>query len=210
MSIERRKRTLLDINNVSAGDEYEAWAVSYIDLLLLMVTLFVLLLSYQQEAIKAPRASLLEQTAKTLDKPTFVDQVYMNDLKGRVAFVEGSEATKLAMGGSTLFFPSDATLSRSGEQVLDELAVMLKERPWHILVEGHTDNKKLLTSRYASNWELSSDRAGSVMRYLISQGISAKRLSSVGYAGTKPVASNDSEKGRNKNQRVTLVLRPPK
>jgi len=211
MSIERRKRTLLDINNVSTGDEYESWAVSYIDLLLLMVTLFVLLLSYQQQEIKQADVEKpsLNKTANQRNNRTFVDQVYMSDLKGRVSLEEEPETTKLAMSGRTLFFPADATLSRSGEQVLNELAVMLKQRPWHILVEGHTSNQKIVSSRYSSNWDLSSDRASMVMRYLIAKGISAERLSAIGYAGTRPVASNDNEQGRSKNERVTLVLRAP-
>jgi chemotaxis protein MotB len=60
--------------------------------------------------------------------------------------------------------------------MLEELAVMLKQRPWHILVEDHTDNQSISTPRYLSNWELSSARATSVTRYLIRQGVDMPTL----------------------------------
>lgn len=133
----------------------------------------------------------------------------MSHLKDRVSVREAKDAIKLAISDSILFFPADAALSRSGEKVLEEMAVMLKQRPWHILVEGHTDNQSISTTRYLSNWELSSARATSVTRYLIRRGIAPQRLSAIGYAGTRPLTSNDSEQGRSKNRRVALVLRAP-
>ena len=124
----------------------------------------------------------------------------------KVFKIEEKNLIKLAMSDSILFFPADATLSLSGEQVLDEIAVMLKQRPWHILVEGHTDNQPISTPRYLSNWELSSARATSVTRYLIGRGIRPQRLSAIGYADTRPLVDNDDEQGRSKNRRVAIVL----
>ncbi|MBQ0724244.1 MAG: OmpA family protein [Cycloclasticus sp.] len=190
---------------------HEAWAISYIDLLLLMVTLFVLLLSYQQKDLKQ-QALEKQQTAAAVQAPSamaFLDQSYLNHLKDRVKVVEENNQIKLAMSDSILFFPADATLSLSGERLLDEIAVMLKQRPWQILVEGHTDDRAISTPRYLSNWELSSARASSVTRYLIGQGISPQRLSAIGYADTRPMVSNSDEQGRKKNRRVALVLRVP-
>ena len=190
---------------------HEAWAISYIDLLLLMVTLFVLLLSYQQKDLKQ-QALEKQQTVAAVQAPSamaFLDQSYLNHLKDRVKVVEENNQIKLAMSDSILFFPADATLSLSGERLLDEIAVMLKQRPWQILVEGHTDDRVISTPRYVSNWELSSARASSVTRYLIGQGISPQRLSAIGYADTRPMVSNSDEQGRKKNRRVALVLRVP-
>ncbi|PHR50781.1 OmpA family protein [Cycloclasticus sp.] len=208
MSIERRSQpseTLLPV------EDNESWAVSYIDLLLLMVTLFVLLLGYQQQGIQSAeeksRAAKAMQISPSVDNGAFLDQVYLSHLKDRVSVVEEQNIIKLAMSDSILFFPADATLSRSGERVLDEIALMLKQRPWHILVEGHTDNQPISTPRFLSNWELSSARATSVTRYLIGRGIAPQRLSAIGYADTRPIASNIKDEGRSKNRRVALVLR---
>jgi len=171
--------------------------------------LFVLLLSYQQEKIQQASENKQKDMpiAKGLDESAFIDQIYLSHLKDRVSVVEEKNTIKLAMSDSILFFPADATLSRSGERLLDEVAVMLRQRPWHILVEGHTDNQPISTPRYLSNWELSSARATSVTRYLIGRGISPTRLSAIGYADTRPIVSNNDEVGRGKNRRVALVLR---
>lgn len=212
MLIERRSKSNLG-EGLTQEREHDTWALSYIDLLLLMVTLFALLLSYQQNEIQQTAVELeATQAVKAQAEPdnrAFLDQVYMSHLKDRVSVIEEKNTIKLAMSDSILFFPADATLSQSGEQVLNELAVMLKQRPWHILVEGHTDNQPISTPRYASNWELSSSRATSVTRYLIGRGISPQRLSAIGYADTRPMTSNNDEIGRGKNRRVALILRAP-
>ena len=210
MLIERRAA---EPDGISTEEGHETWALSYIDLLLLMVTLFVLLLSFQQKQVEQPVIKKEEKSRlvvhDVLPEQTFIDQSYLSDLKGKVSVVQEQNTIKLAMSDSLLFLPADAALSLSGEQVLDELAVMLKQRPWHILVEGHTDNQAISTPRYLSNWELSSARASSVTRYLISKGIQPQRLSAIGYADTRPLKSNQTEQGRRKNRRVALVLRTP-
>jgi len=209
MSIERRSQVVQRDEALLPVEDNESWALSYIDLLLLMATLFVLLLSYQQEKIQQASENKQKDMpiAKGLDESAFIDQIYLSHLKDRVSVVEEKNTIKLAMSDSILFFPADATLSRSGERLLDEVAVMLRQRPWHILVEGHTDNQPISTPRYLSNWELSSARATSVTRYLIGRGISPTRLSAIGYADTRPIVSNNDEVGRGKNRRVALVLR---
>jgi chemotaxis protein MotB len=82
-----------------------------------------------------------------------------------------------------------------------------------IRVEGHADNMEIgpsLKSRYQTNWDLSKARAGGVLRYLIEKGgIDSAKLSSVGYGDTKPLASNATEAGRQKNRRVDIVLYSP-
>ncbi|MFT6625669.1 MAG: chemotaxis protein MotB [Cycloclasticus sp.] len=210
MSIERRVTASSDLEEPLHEEDHDTWAVSYIDLLLLMVTLFVLLLSYQQQEIKQAAVEREKKQLVTVDKKpankAFFDQIYLSQLKDRVEVIEEKNLIKLAMSDSILFFPADATLSLSGEQVLDEIAVMLKQRSWHILVEGHTDNQPISTPRYLSNWELSSARATSVTRYLIGRGIRPQRLSAIGYADTRPLVDNDDEQGRSKNRRVAIVL----
>ena len=75
------------------------------------------------------------------------------------------------------------------------------------VIEGHTDN--VFTAEY--NQKLSQARADSVRQYLISNfGIKASRLTSVGYGLTKPIASNDTEEGRQKNRRVQAVMKAMK
>lgn len=81
-----------------------------------------------------------------------------------------------------------------------------------IRIEGHTDNvpiKGKLKDRYPSNWELSTARATSVVRYVVEEGgVNSGNLEAVGYADTRPVAENDTEDGRAVNRRIEIVLYP--
>jgi OOP family OmpA-OmpF porin len=75
------------------------------------------------------------------------------------------------------------------------------------VIEGHTDN----TNTVAYNQKLSEERANSVRQYLINNfGIKASRLTAVGYGLTKPIASNSTEEGKQKNRRVQAVIKAMK
>ena len=79
-------------------------------------------------------------------------------------------------------------------------------QPYLIHVEGHTDDKPINTPQYPSNWELSSARAGSIVRLLIDMGIQSQRLAAIGYAANRPVISNNTAEGRLRNRRVQLMI----
>ena len=113
------------------------------------------------------------------------------------------------------FESGEATITSEGYQVLDELIAHLKAdaNDRLIRVEGHADNMEIgpsLKSRYQTNWDLSKARAVGVLRYLIEKGgIDSEKLSSVGHGDTKPITSNATEAGRQKNRRVDIVLYSP-
>ena len=109
----------------------------------------------------------------------------------------------------------DAAIKPEGYQLLDQLVELLKAEPAEqlIRVEGHADNMEIgpsLKSLYPTNWDLSKARATGVLRYLVEKGgIDSARLSSIGYGATKPLASNATDEGRQKNRRVDIVLYSP-
>jgi chemotaxis protein MotB len=106
-----------------------------------------------------------------------------------------------------LFASGHATLQPVGFPLLNEVAQLLNVDKSHpITVEGHTDNVPISSSQYPSNWELSTDRATTVVRYLIAKGVNRERLGAVGYADLHPLASNATAAGRAKNRRVEIVL----
>ncbi|MFJ4144117.1 OmpA family protein [Pseudomonas sp. NPDC089734] len=108
---------------------------------------------------------------------------------------------------SEILFPSgQSDLNLGGLKVLQHLIPVLEGVPHKVIVAGHTDTQDIRSSRFPSNWELSSARAGSVVRYLQSNGIEAKRLAAVGYADTQPLGDNSTTQGRASNRRVELVL----
>lgn len=110
---------------------------------------------------------------------------------------------------------SDQVLFDSGSEqlrvqagtIMDAVAGGLRALPNDLIVEGHTDAQPISSGRFPSNWELSTSRAASVLRYLIDrEGIEATRLSATGYADTRPVASNETAVGRSQNRRVEIVV----
>jgi len=106
-------------------------------------------------------------------------------------------------GKDVLKDPSKATLNKVVDVLQEEIPGM------DIRVEGHTDNQPIKFSKWKTNWELSSHRALSVVHYLVERGIVPDRLSATGYGEFRPIASNDTAEGKQKNRRVEIVIYPP-
>ncbi len=126
----------------------------------------------------------------------------------RVRIVRNRMVVELPEG--ILFDSGRATLKEEGEATLSEIAGVLREIPnRQFQIAGHTDNVPLgRRSRFNSNWELSSQRAVGVARFLLEQQLPANRISAAGYADTQPVASNETPEGRAQNRRIEIVLVP--
>jgi chemotaxis protein MotB len=108
---------------------------------------------------------------------------------------------------STLLFPSgSARLSGGAMKILRDVSRVLKPVPNSVHVEGYTDNVPINTAAYPSNWELSAARAASVVHLFTRLGIAPERLAAVGYGEHRPVADNDTEGGRSRNRRVSLII----
>jgi chemotaxis protein MotB len=108
---------------------------------------------------------------------------------------------------SLLFSSGSATLESQGQPLLTEIAALLNVDHVHpIAVEGNTDNVPITGGEFPSNWELSTARASSVVRFLIAKGVDPQRLSAVGYAEQHPIATNSTPAGRALNRRVEIVL----
>ncbi|HWD76854.1 MAG TPA: flagellar motor protein MotB [Solirubrobacteraceae bacterium] len=106
-----------------------------------------------------------------------------------------------------LFDSGSAELQTAGLPLLQEIAHLLDVDHKHpITVEGNTDNQPIHSAQFPSNWELSTDRATTVLRYLIANGVAEQRLSATGYAALHPLASNATAAGRASNRRVDIVL----
>jgi chemotaxis protein MotB len=108
---------------------------------------------------------------------------------------------------NVLFDSGLTALKPQGLPLLGEVGTLLGvDRVHPIVVEGHTDDVPIATSRFASNWELSTARAAAVVRWLIGRNVPARRFSAAGYADLHPLASNGTATGRARNRRVEVVL----
>ena len=113
-----------------------------------------------------------------------------------------------------LFASGSADIGDAGRDQLDTLATTLilitKEIPddidWVLRIDGHTDKRPITSGLYPSNWELSTARAISVLKYLASKGIPENRMAAAGFAEYSPLDPGDSEEALTKNRRIEFKL----
>ena len=116
----------------------------------------------------------------------------------------------ISLGEGGFFDSGSDQLKPEGRTLLDAIATGLISTANHIRVEGHTDNVPISSSRFPSNWELSTARATAIVAYLISKfGFAPDRLSAAGYAEFRPMATNDTVEGRARNRRVDILVLNP-
>ena len=108
---------------------------------------------------------------------------------------------------SGLIFPSgSAQIGNASAELLGRIAEILLPVSNYLRVRGYTDNQRINTELFASNWELSVARATSILRLLERNGVNPARLAVEGYGEYYPVVSNESLAGRRKNRRVVIAL----
>lgn len=147
---------------------------------------------------------LSKELAEALSDYRAKEQVWLEQKEGR-AIVTVSDAV--------LFESGSADLTGTGTDIVDKIVGVIQKYPDRsIMIEGHTDNVPIgpsIKERYQSNWELSSGRACSVLRYIYWQHkMDPQRLSAVGYGEYRPIAANDTDESRGKNRRVVIVIGP--
>ena len=152
---------------------------------------------------------LLDDTKKTI-QTSLKDQIAAQE----VEVIEADNKLKVIFVDKILFDSGSTEINPKGKELLRLLAKSLKEnKNQNIVIEGHTDNVSLtayLMKRFPSNWELSTARASAVAHLFEEEGaIDPQRLSACGYSFYRPVASNDTEKGRRQNRRIEIVLGLP-
>ncbi|MCB1867489.1 MAG: peptidoglycan -binding protein [Gammaproteobacteria bacterium] len=145
---------------------------------------------------------------------------YRSEFFGTLRKVLGQNPN-IRVVGDRFVFPSEllfdsgsATLGQEGKGELAKLAVTLegiaaKIPPgvnWILRVDGHTDRQPINTDKFPSNWELSTARAVSVVRYLASQGISATRLAATGFGQYHPVDRGETAEAYQRNRRIEIKL----
>ena len=113
-----------------------------------------------------------------------------------------------------LFAQGQAEIAVEGQDQLAKLAVALadiatkipEDINWVLQVDGHTDDVPIRAGRYADNWDLSTERALSVVRFLNQQGLPANRLAAAGYGEFRPLDAADNDDARRKNRRIELKI----
>jgi chemotaxis protein MotB len=118
----------------------------------------------------------------------------------------GNEVTIRMMGEST-FDSGKAQIEKRMQPLLVEIGKVLQETQGDIIIAGHTDNVPVTGGPYKTNLKLSIARAASVAEFLLAHsGVAPERISTMGFGEFRPIDSNDTPQGRQKNRRVEIII----
>ena len=148
-----------------------------------------------------------EQSMQEIEK-SVNEKVKSGEIDG-VETLETDRGLIIRFHDDYLFKPASAALTPKAKLKLDKVgAIIAKKFILHNMrIEGHTDNQSINSTIYPSNWELSSARASSIVRYFINRfSFMPSIFSAVGFADTRPVESNSSTTGRAQNRRVEILI----
>jgi chemotaxis protein MotB len=126
--------------------------------------------------------------------------------EGKIQVIQTSRGIRIDIQDNLLFSAGSADLSTAANAIISEIVPLIKDNQRKIQVEGHTDNTPIHNTTFFSNWELSAVRASSVVRLLNALGISEQRLSATGLGASQPISENETESGRAKNRRVSIII----
>lgn len=203
------------------------WAITFADMMTLLMSFFVLLFSFssmEQDKFKEIAGSMREAfgvARGAVERPpapglpsgnafgmvaALRDAIEQAGLGDRGSAVATSRGIALRLEGEAAFDSGNAELRPEVLPLLDRIADIATRTPGEIEIEGHTDDVPISNARYPSNWELSASRAGSAVRYLVSRGVPAIRLKAIGFADSRPLAANDTDRDRARNRRVEFVF----
>jgi len=149
------------------------------------------------------------QTERTIEavKLELTQKAAEGKLGDKVSIIATPKGLIIRLGEVGFFGSGSAELQKESVPILDSIAESLSKVTGQIQVEGHTDNVPIQTSKYPSNWELSSSRASSLIAFLLERhAFNPANLSASGYAEFHPLGSNGTAGGRAQNRRVDIVV----
>jgi chemotaxis protein MotB len=154
----------------------------------------------RQQAAAEARAAQFRELAARFQKMVDAGQLHVALRDGRML---------IELPNDVLFDSAKTELKPAGRAALRGIADVLRTMPERrFQVAGHTDDKKIQSARFPSNWELSAVRAVEVVKLLIESGMSPSSLSAAGFGEFAPVSPNDTPEGRGKNRRIEIALVP--
>ncbi len=128
-------------------------------------------------------------------------------LEKQVKLETTDKGVVIRINSPILFDLGEADLKPQAFPILDKIVDLTKDWPNSIQIEGHTDDLPIHTAEFPSNWELSTARAMSVLRYFLRKGlIRPQRLSAAGYGQYHPLVPNSNPANRAKNRRVEIYV----
>lgn len=188
------------------------WAFG--DLMSVLLGVFVLILvgviGMQLQLSHKLDEAVKQRQAEELRRTTLEQALATPLAQGRVTLVNG----RIGIRGSLLFAINSNQLQPAGRDLIKSLAGPLSQylhsRDELLMVSGFTDNQLVHSDNrhFSDNWELSSERALTVTRALIAEGVPASSVFAAAFGAQQPVGTNGDEEGRAKNRRVEIAPIP--
>ena len=234
----RRRLPIFIKNDPSSQNTADGWQLVYTGFILILLCFFIMLTSFASlQGSKVTRfvqsfsnavsvfnggksleagETIFDSDAMVVDKEDPMAQLFaevkrlgaQNGLEG-VQVERKEDGVVMTLSETMLFASGDAELSREAFPLLEKISRAIKEMKVQVEIQGHTDNRPIRTPKYASNWELSTDRAVNVLRYMIADGgVQSRKLLAVGFSKYHPIVPNTSSFDQAKNRRVEFVFRP--
>lgn len=213
-----------------------AWMLTYGDMVTLLLTFFVLLLSFatfdigkfnevansltgalgilkgETSVLKKRSLDVTEaDRRRRLDIMETIRQLnklaYEKGLQNDISSEITATGMLIRMGNRVLFDVGKADLKPAAYPILDLVGNTIKRSAKEVLVSGHTDNTPIHTPEFPSNWELSVARALTVVKYLINKDhVPPEILAATGYAQYRPLVPNTNSANRQRNRRVEFLI----
>lgn len=176
----------------------------------------IIIEGYEGENINQVRDGIIMDDKSVLEEiPQEVVEMYErvgeflaeNNFNADISVSMNSSGVYVDIKDAILFDSGSAKLKDSGLDILRSLKGLIQDFDNDIVIEGHTDNVKSTMPQYPTNWELSTARAVSVVRYLVEvEGVNPGRLSARGYGEYSPIGPNDTSENRALNRRVNMFI----
>ena len=168
-------------------------------------------ISFEREQAIKEKEKAIAGLKNTYDN--LVNELNKEISQGQIEITQLKDKLSLTMVEKILFDSGSEMIKEDGKKVLDRVGDILKNiDDKQITIEGHTDNIPISTrlqQKFPTNWELSTSRAATVVRYLQEKtGIDPQLLIAAGVAEYRPVDSNETKEGRAKNRRIEIILAP--
>ncbi|MCB2290553.1 flagellar motor protein MotB [Clostridium sp. CS001] len=177
------------------------------------------ILSQQGDINSSLSDSILEGTAIISEEQQQMDSIHsevkkiieQKNLQNEVEVINEAKGVLIRFKDDVIYDVGSADLKPGAKVILAQISDVLKKYNKNIRVEGHSDNLPIQSGKYESNWELSSARAISVVKFLTSELPLDKRIKEQsfevsGYGEFKPIVPNDTDQNRQKNRRIEMLI----
>lgn len=209
-------------------DTESSWLISYSDLMTLLFGFFVMLMSFSKIDVEVYEKARKETTKYFGGEYKMAMQKVQSELQSNIQAQQLADQVHLDMDakgvtvtfrGSLFFDSGSAEIRKEAQDLIKKILPVVTRMGSDIvvIVEGHTDDNPINDKRFPSNWELSSFRASSVLRFLESAGIPKTQLRAIGFSDTMPAFPNRDSAGKaipenqSQNRRVVLrIIKQPK